>query len=200
MRVGVLGGTFDPIHAGHLGAAEAAMECARLDQVLLVSASQPPHRPAAIAPAEHRLAMCRLAIEGDSRFAVSDAEVRRPGPSFTVDTLVELHRLEPQNELFLILGWDAAAMFRSWRRPEQVRELASIVVVARPGTASPSPAALASAGLDGPGVVLCLEHTPAVSGSEIRRDIAAGRSISGSVPPAVERYIAANHLYARSGP
>ncbi len=196
----MLGGTFDPIHAGHLGAAEAAMECARLDRVLFVPASQPPHRQAAIAPAEHRLAMCRLAIEGDPGFAVSDAELRRPGPSYTVDTLVELHRQEPENELLLILGWDAAAMFRSWRRPAQVRELASIVVVARPGTAAPEPADLASAGLDGHGVVLCLEHTPAVSGSEIRRDIAAGRSIAGRVPSAVERYIAAHRLYARSGP
>lgn len=200
MRVGVLGGTFDPIHAGHLGAAEAAMECARLDQVLLVPASQPPHRQAAIAPAEHRLAMCALAIEGDRRFSVSDAELRRRGPSYTVDTLAELHRVDPQNELYLILGGDAAALFGSWRRPEQVRALASIVVVARPGTESPAPADLASAGLDGPGVVVCLKNTPPVSGSEIRRDIAAGRSIAGRVPPAVERYIAANHLYAGSSP
>ena len=200
MRVGVLGGTFDPIHTGHLGGAEAALKCARLDQVLFVPASRPPHRPAAIAPPEHRLAMCKLAIDGDPRFAVSDSELRRPGPSYTVDTLIELHQLEPQHELFLILGWDAAALFRSWRRPEQVRELASIVIVARPGTSSPALDDLALAGLGGPGVVLCLEHTPAVSGSEIRRDIAEGRSIAGRVPPAVEGYIAANHLYARSSP
>lgn len=195
-RIGVLGGTFDPIHAGHLAAAKAGIECARLDRVIFVPAAQPPHRPPAVAPAQRRLAMCRLATAGEARFAVSDVELNRGGPSYTVDTLDELRRLHPNETLFLILGWDAARLFPSWHRPDRVRELASIVVVARPGSEAPREADLKPAGLDGEGVVLCLEPTPDVSSSDVRRDVAAGESIAGKVPAVVERYIATHHLYA----
>lgn len=196
MRIGVLGGTFDPIHEGHLAAAEAAIGCARLDRVLFVPAAQPPHRPPAIVPAEERLEMCRLATEGRAQFAVTDMELSRGGPSYTVDTLSELRRLHPGDELFLILGWDAARLFPSWRRPDEVRVLASIVVIGRPGSEAPRGADLKPAGLEGEGVVLCLEPTPDISSSEIRRALAAGESIAGLVPEAVERYITAHRLYA----
>jgi nicotinate-nucleotide adenylyltransferase len=195
-RTGVLGGTFDPIHAGHLAAAHVAVSCARLDKVIFVPAGQPPHRPPAIAAPHERLQMCRLAIEDDPRFAVSDIELNRSGPSYTVDTLAELHRLQPGEELFLILGWDAARLFRTWHQPKEVRALASIAVVGRPGSEALGEDELKSAGLAGEGVILCLEPTPDVSASEIRRAIAAGEPISGRVPAAVERYIAANRLYA----
>ena len=195
-RIGVLGGTFDPIHTGHLAAARAAVKCARLEQVILVPAARPPHRPAAIAAPDQRLEMCVLAMAGDPRFAVSNLELNRTGPSYTVDTLAELQRLQPGAELFLILGWDAARLFHTWRRPDEVRRLASIVVVGRPGAGAPTGADLSSAGLGGEGVSLCLEPTPDVSASEIRRAVAAGESISDWVPAAVERYIAANRLYA----
>jgi len=195
-RIGVLGGTFDPIHIGHLAAAKAAIGCARLDCVLFMPSGQPPHRPSAAASAEHRLEMTRLATSQDTRFAVSDLELRRPGLSYTSDTLRELHALHLSAELFLILGWDAARQFSTWHRPEGVRELATIVVVARPGSASPQHAYLEAAGLGGDRVILCLERTPDVSASEIRGDIKNGRSIVGKVPPAVERYIATHHLYA----
>ncbi len=197
MRVGILGGTFDPIHLGHVAAALAAVKCARLDQVLLVPTNQPPHRTAAKAPAEYRLDMCRLAAAGDPRLDCSDVELTRPGPSFTLDTLKELRERRPEDELFLILGWDAARLFRTWREPKQVRELASVVVVGRPGTGSPKDVDLQAAALGGPGVTLCLEHTPAISASEIRRDVAADRPIAGKVSPEVERYIRAHHLYAQ---
>jgi len=195
-RIGVLGGTFDPVHVGHLAAAGAAIECARLDRVIFMASGQPPHRPAAAAAPEHRLEMTRLATFGDPRLAVSDLELRRPGVSFTSDTLRELHALYPQAELFLILGWDAARLFSTWHQPEKVRELATIVVVARPGSASPQPADLEAAGLSGDGVILCLGRTPDVSASGIREDIKNGRSVEGKVPPAVERYVATHHLYA----
>jgi nicotinate-nucleotide adenylyltransferase len=195
-RIGVLGGTFDPIHSGHLAAAHAALKCARLDGVIFMPAAQPPHRPPAVAPAQDRLEMCRLAIAGEPRFEVSDIELNRGGPSYTVDTLAELRRLHPVEELFLILGWDAARLFRTWRRPEEVRSLASVVVVGRPGSDAPSEPQLKSAGLTGESVILCLEPTPDISASEIRRAIAAGESIAGKVPAAVEQYIAANRLYA----
>lgn len=195
-RIGVLGGTFDPVHVGHLAAAGVAIECARLDRVTFMPSGQPPHRPSAAAAPEHRLEMTRLATFGDARFAVSDLELRRPGMSFTSDTLRELHALDPGAELFLILGWDAARLFSTWHQPEKVRELATIVVVARPGSASPQRSDLEAAGLGGDRVILCLGRTPDVSASGIRDDIKSGRSIEGKVPPAVERYIATHHLYA----
>jgi nicotinate-nucleotide adenylyltransferase len=193
----LLGGTFDPFHNGHLAAAEAAMDCARLDKVIFIPAARPPHRPPAVASAQQRFEMCRLATAGDARFAVSDIEMKRSGPSYTVDTLRELSELHRGDELFLILGWDAARLFPSWREPDEVRKLASIVVVARPGSEAPRVADLKPAGLDGENVVLCLRATPDVSASDIRRALAAGESIAGKVPTAVERYISAHHLYAR---
>lgn len=195
-RIGVLGGTFDPIHVGHLAAAKAAIECARLDRVLFMPSGQPPHRPAAAANAEHRLEMTRLATSHDARFGVSDLELRRPGVSFTSDTLADLHSLDPGAELFLILGWDAARLFSTWHQPEKVLGLATIVVVARPRSGSPQQADLEAAGLNGDHVILCLDRTPDVSASTIRENIKGGRSIAGKVTPVVERYIATHHLYA----
>jgi nicotinate-nucleotide adenylyltransferase len=195
-RVGVLGGTFDPVHVGHLAAAKAAIECARLDRVIFMPSGQPPHRPTAAASPAHRLEMTRLATSGDARFAVSDLELRRPGVSFTSDTLRDLRALDRSAELFLILGWDAARLFSTWHQPDNVRRLATIVVVARPGSASPRQADLEAAGLGGDRVILCLNPTPDVSASRIREDIKNGRSVDDKVPPAVERFIATQHLYA----
>jgi nicotinate-nucleotide adenylyltransferase len=195
VRIGVFGGTFDPIHEGHLAAARAAMQCAHLDRVLLVPSAQPPHRAAALAPAEDRLAMTRLAVGDDPQFEVSDVEVERGGMSYTADTLVELHRTHPNDELFLILGWDAARLFSTWHKPEVVSDLASVVIVGRPGMQSPMPSDLDAAGLDPSRVVLCLVPTPDVSGSGIRRAISSGQSVAGQLPPAVERYVADHHLY-----
>jgi nicotinate-nucleotide adenylyltransferase len=192
----VFGGTFDPIHVGHLAAARAAIECAHLDRVAIVPTGQPPHRPAAAANADDRLEMIRLATSDEEQLAVSDVELRRPGASFTSDTLRELRDLDPRAELFLILGWDAARLFRSWHEPDEVRKLAQVVVMARPGIGSPQREDLEAAGLGGEQVVVCTATTPDVSASSIRRDIREGRSIAGKVPPAVERYIAARHLYS----
>jgi len=195
MRLGVLGGTFDPVHNGHVAAAEAALECANLDEVVFVPTGNPPHRPPAEASPVQRLEMCRLATADDSRFAVSDIEVTREGPSYTLDTLWALRGANPHAELFLVLGWDAASQLRSWHRPDEVLAIAPILVVTRPGRNAPEEADLKSAGLDPARIVLCLRPTPSVSGSEIRRAIAAGKSVAGMVPPSVERYIAAHHLY-----
>ncbi len=194
-RLGVLGGTFDPIHEGHLAAARAAIKCARLDRVIFVPTGSPPHRPPAASEPGDRLEMTRLATSSDSRFAVSEVELQRLGPSFTSDTLRGLRAEHPRGELFLILGWDAARLFKTWHQPDKVRQLAAFVVVARPGSRPPQPSDLEAAGLDGKRVVLCLERTPDVSASGIRQDIKSGRSIDGKVPPEVERYIAAHRLY-----
>ena len=195
-RIGLLGGTFDPFHFGHLAAADAAIDCAELDRVIFVPASEPPHRPPAIASPHQRLEMCRLGIEGEPRFEVSDIELRRKGPSYTVDTLGELQREQPEDELFLILGWDAAKLFSTWHEPEKVRELATIVVVARPGGAAPREEDLKGVGLDRAKVVLCLTTTPNVSASEIRKAVTAGEPITGKVPKAVQRFIGEHRLYA----
>jgi nicotinate-nucleotide adenylyltransferase len=199
MKLGILGGTFDPVHAGHVAAAHAALECAGLDRVVFMPSAQPPHRPAAVAPAADRLAMCRLAVEGEPRFDVSDLEVRRGGPSFTSETLVELGHARPGDELFLILGWDAARLFDTWHEPEVVRALASVVIVSRPGTESPDIAQVVAAGLDPSRVILCLNPTPDISASRVRQAVASGASIEGQVPAGVARYIAGHRLYARAG-
>lgn len=195
MRLGILGGTFDPIHVGHLAVARSAIECARLDRVLFVPSAQPPHRAAGVAPAEDRLAMTNLAVQGEPSFDVSDVEVRRGGRSYTADTLSELHHAFPDDELFLILGWDAARLFRTWHEPERVRDLATVVIVDRPGMGQPASGELKGLGLDPRRVVICHVPTPDVSGSALRRAIAVGLPVPGQLPPAVERYIADHHLY-----
>ena len=195
-KIGLLGGTFDPFHFGHLAAADAALDCAELDRVVFIPAARPPHRPPAVASAEQRLEMCRLGIEGEPRFEVSDMELKRQGPSYTVDTLREIKRQHSDGELFLILGWDAARLFSTWHEPEKVSELATIVVVARPGAAAPREEDLKGVGLDGARVVLCLTTTPDVSASEIRKAVAAGEPITGKVSKVVERYIGEHRLYA----
>jgi nicotinate-nucleotide adenylyltransferase len=135
VRIGILGGTFNPPHLGHLVCAQEAYLQLELDTVLLIPAHVPPHKPVPEEPGiEHRLEMCRLAIAGDKRFEVSDIEARREGPSFTVDTLEELNAHQPESELFLIVGGDVAAGFASWREPDRVLELATLAIAERPGT------------------------------------------------------------------
>jgi nicotinate-nucleotide adenylyltransferase len=195
MRSGILGGTFDPIHEGHLAAARVAMDCAHLDRVLFIPGALPPHRGPAVADADQRLEMSRLAIEGEPGFEVSDIEIRRGGKSFTADTVRELKRLHPDDELFLILGWDAARLFRSWHEPDVIRRLATVVVVRRPGTPPPDTKLLQAAGLDPARTILCMGHTPDISGSALREAIALGKPVSESLRPAVERYVAEQKLY-----
>jgi nicotinate-nucleotide adenylyltransferase len=195
VRLGILGGTFDPIHVGHLAAAHAAIECAHLDRVMFIPTAQPPHRAAATAPAGDRLAMARLAVEGEPRFEVSDIEVARGGMSYTADTLSELHRVHPGDELFLILGWDAARLFKTWHEPERVNALASVVIVGRPRTQTPDLTEIGAAGLDPARIIKCFVDTPDVSASDLRKRLAVRESVAGKVPGAVERYITSKHLY-----
>jgi nicotinate-nucleotide adenylyltransferase len=195
VRVGVVGGTFDPIHLGHLAMAEAAADCAELDQVLLLPSSVPPHRRAATAEAGDRLEMSRLAARGHPRVVVSDLELRRPGPSYTVDTLEALARTRPGDELFLVLGWDAARDLGSWREPGRVLELARLVVVTRPGWTRPSPADLTAAGIDPERAVLCDAQTPDIEGTHVRQLLESGGDLDGLLDPAVERYIRSHNLY-----
>jgi len=195
LRLGILGGTFDPIHLGHLAAAHAAVECAALDTVLFVPSARPPHRSEARASAQMRFEMCRLAVTEDAKFEASDLELLRGGVSYTVDSLQELSGARAQDQLHLILGWDAAKLFATWHEPARVQQLARIVVVSRPGAMEPGTELLRSAGLEPSRVVLCARPTPDISASSIRDRIAAGQSIAGLVTDGVARYIAAHNLY-----
>jgi nicotinate-nucleotide adenylyltransferase len=195
-KLGVMGGTFDPIHLGHVVMAEAGADCAELDRVLVLPARVPPHRADAMAPAADRLAMCRLAAAGHPRLEVSDLELRRHGPSYTVDTLRALAADRPGEELHLMLGWDAAREISSWRSPEEVMGLARLVVVTRPGYPVPSEADLQAAGIDPERAVLCDARTPPVESTEVRRLAERGLDLAGLVDPAVERYLREHHLYA----
>ena len=189
MKKGILGGTFDPIHVGHLAAARQAIECGGLDRVVIIPTGVPPHRPRAVADAEDRLEMCRLAVGDDPRFEVSDIELRREGASYTVDTLRELHEMQPSDELYLILGWDAAKLLGTWHNPEEVRRLARIIVVTRPGSGVPVTTS----------EILCERPTPDVSASRLRRALERGEDVAKFVPAAVAEYIATRGLYRGGG-
>jgi nicotinate-nucleotide adenylyltransferase len=185
VRIGIFGGTFDPIHLGHLAAARAARECAQLDKVLFVPSATPPHRGPAVADPQQRLEMTRLAIDDEKGFEVSDVEVRRDGVSYTVDTLRQLHRMHPEDELFLIIGGDAAKLFDTWREPGEVRRLASLIIVTRPGSGAPS----------GTSDIVCERPTPDVSASLLRRRLAHGQPVTDMLPQAVADYVAGKGLY-----
>src|SRR5579862_1416802 len=127
MRIGIFGGTFDPVHLGHLISAEQAREQAQLDQVWFVPSARPPHKlEQPITPFERRVEMLQLALAGQPNFVVDLIEKDRPGPSFTVDTLADLKRTHSRDEFFLILGADCLADFHTWRQPERILELATL--------------------------------------------------------------------------
>ncbi len=195
-RTAVLGGSFNPIHYGHLVLADDVADLLDLDRVLFVPAARPPHKPNAdLAPAQDRYAMVELAIAGHPKFAVSDVEFRRPGPSYTVDTLEALRI--PRDELFLIVGSETFLDLLSWRSPRRVAELAQLAVVPRVGSAFDLESAAVRK------VVHEIGHEPVVvrasslpiSASDLRRRVREGRSIAYRLPEAVGAYIRAGRLY-----
>ncbi len=186
MRLGIFGGTFDPPHLGHLLAAGDAAVAMGLDQVVWVPAAQQPLKMGeSCTSAEQRLAMTRLAVQGDSRFAVDAQEVERGGLSFMVDSLRVFRERHPDAALFLLLGMDAAALLPKWREPEAIRALADIVVLTRGGEGDALPA----------GVTALATRRVDISATEIRARVRSGRSIRGFVPDVVADYIAASGLY-----
>jgi nicotinate-nucleotide adenylyltransferase len=208
-RVGILGGTFDPIHYGHLLIADLVREALQLDRVLFVPAAMPPHKmEEQIAPASDRAAMVKLAIAGNPLFTMCEIEMGRPGPSYTVDTLSELAdeaiRQGVQRELHFILSVEALALFKSWHEPARLLELARLAVVARPGAPIPVGRRLGALLPGGPASmsrVECIRTlVVAHSASDVRARVAAGRSIRYLVPPAVEAYIRDHRLYRSEDP
>jgi nicotinate-nucleotide adenylyltransferase len=188
-RIGIFGGTFDPPHIGHLVAAVDAQQALDLDVVLLVVASVPWQKvdSRAISAAADRLAMVEAAVADTPRLEVSDVELRREGPSYTADTLADLRRAEPDADLFVILGDDAASGFTTWERYEEVAREATLVVVDRPGHPAPVDERFAWVRVDIPELE--------ISSTELRDRVAAGRSIRYLTPPGVAACIASRSLY-----
>ncbi len=196
MRIGILGGTFNPPHLGHLVCAQEALIQLKLDEVLLIPTNTQPHKWLRDDPGPgHRLELCRLAVGGDERFAVSDLEVRRGGPSYTVDTLEELHAIVQDSELYLILGGDIATGLSQWRKPERVLSLSTLAVVDREGT----PRAAIEAALDhlpgGERAHFFAMPQIAISSTLVRRRLQARQSVRYLVPDAVIDYIERHELY-----
>ncbi len=197
-RIGILGGMFNPPHVGHLALARAAARELELERVLLTPVLVPPHKPARWDPgAEHRLAMCRLAVRGQARLGVCTLELERPGPSYTVDTLRSIHASDPSAELTLILGADVACTLASWREPREILALASLAVAERENTSREQVLGALSP-LDARAHVSFVEMARVdVSSTLVRRRVTAGEPIEELVGPAVAGYIAEHELYGR---
>lgn len=189
MRIGLLGGSFDPPHTGHLLAASDAFEALALDRVVLIpTATQPLKAGQGVTPADQRLAMTRLLVDGDARFLVDPIEIERGGLSYTVDTLAVLADRWADAELFWLVGADVTATFAKWREPARIGELATVVVLERTGeqpdlrTMPATTRVLPTRRID-------------VSSTEIRQRVAEGRPIRGFVPESVAEFIATQRLY-----
>ena len=212
MRLGILGGTFDPIHRGHLTLAIAARDRFRMDRLLLLPAALPPHKQGErLTPFPHRLAMVTLAARGIDRIEASSDEAQRVGPSFTVETLARFRAsLDPSDPLLFLLGSDSLAELHSWRDPAGILSLANLVVAPRPGALPEQVAAALPADLRarlipaghpieplppaGNVYWIAIPEQP-VSGTEIRRRVREGAPLEGLVPDAVAAYISEHELY-----
>lgn len=202
MRLGLFGGTFDPVHLGHLMLAEFCREQCRLDEVWFVPAAEPPHKKRPdLTPSDKRVEMLRLAIGGHEAFSVCTREIERGGLSYTVDTLKELAGEDANRQIFFLLGGDSLADLPRWREPARICELAVPVAVSRPGSPPPDYGALAAlvtperlAEIRGYQVKM---PQIGISSREIRRRVAAGLSIRYQTPRAVEKYIETSRLYGQ---
>lgn len=195
-RLGILGGTFNPPHVGHLLCAQEARARLDLDAVLLMPVAAPPHKPLRDDPGpERRLEMCRLAAAEEEWLDVSDLEARRGGPSYTVDTLAALHESHPEDELTWIVGGDMALSLPAWREPDRVLSLARFAVAER-GDARRADIERALAGLEGRRAVVFFDMPRVdVSSSTVRNRVAAGLPVRWLVPDAVGSYLRAQGLY-----
>ena len=198
IRLGIYGGSFDPVHLGHLLLAETCREECELDRVLFLPCGQSPHKPnGAIASGHQRAEMLEFAVAGDPRFGICRIEQERSGPSFTVETLRQLRAEQPDSELFFLMGADSLADLPLWREPQAILELATIVAVNR-GQRPPPDLASLEARL-GPIVRDRVRFVtmPAVdlSATEIRERVRSGRSLRFRVPRAVEEYIRQHGIY-----
>ncbi len=199
-RIGILGGTFNPPHRGHLQLARQALGELSLERVVLMPVSTPPHKPGGEDPGPaHRLEMCRLAVASEPRIGACALELERGGPSYTADTLREIHERDPEAELTFIVGADTARTLPSWREPQVVLELAELAVAARAGTDRDEVNSALEAAAAGSPVrprVSFLEMAPVDASSSAARELlAAGRDASGMLGEQVASYVAEHGLY-----
>lgn len=196
-RLGVFGGTFNPIHLGHLHIAQEFARLLSLDEVLLIPAAVPPHKAAKdLASGETRLELCRLAVQEQPLCSVSDVELRRGGKSYTADTLRILSEERPEDHLFLLMGEDMFLTLQDWRRPEEIWSMADICAAPRSRDASEKLEAQKQA-LEARGarVHLCPISFLPISSTLVRETVREGRPLDGLVPRSVASYIAAHGLY-----
>ena len=199
-RIGVYGGTFDPVHCGHLAVARNVHQAFDLSRVLFIPARQSPLRAPPLAAARDRLAMVRRAIAGVPGFEASAIDIERPGPSFMIDTLQALTAQHRQGELFLILGADALVELPAWRSADRILAAAQVVAVPRPGHPMEIPTQVRALHPQAARRIHLHAMPPvAVAASQIRAHRARGRPIDAWVPRAVARYIAAHNLYSPDG-
>jgi nicotinate-nucleotide adenylyltransferase len=192
LRIGLFGGTFDPVHLGHLRAAENAREALGLERVAFVPSAVPPHRSAPLSHAEDRLAMARLATASHPQFEVWDLELRREGPSYTVDTVAALVGERPCDSFVLLVGADTFPEMPSWREPERLFSLVEVAVAERPG----APAAKAQRPFPGARTVHAVPGPSlAISATAIRERVRLAQSVRYLVPDAVADYILSRRLY-----
>lgn len=213
MNIGLMGGTFNPVHLAHLRIAEEAREMCSLDRVVFIPAADPPHKPlAGGVPFEQRCEMVRLAIAGNPSFMLSDVEGRRAGKSYSIDTIAAFQDEHPDDRLFFIVGSDSFLEIGLWHRYAEIFRSCSLIVVERPGRQVLDPLDALPVAIRGElrytPQVRCLEHAAGtsvqflkgcpldISSSEIRRLAAAGRSITYLVPPEVEAYIKKQRIYS----
>lgn len=188
MKIGLLGGTFDPIHNGHLKLAQSAIDGLGLDKLIFMPAFIPPHKDRNdIVSAHDRLEMIKLAIQGNSKYECSDHEIKEAKTSFSVHTLAQLKKNQPDDQIFFIIGSDSYLEFSSWNKPDQIRKLATIVVAKRPQYAYDS--------LDTDMKEIDMDPCP-ISSSEIRANLKQAKSIDSMAPQAVINYMIAKKLYA----
>jgi nicotinate-nucleotide adenylyltransferase len=197
-KIGVIGGTFDPVHLGHLAVADEAMRQVGLAEMIFVPAGHPYFKAAArISSAEHRIKMLELAIANIAHYKISLLEIQRPGPSYAVETIAKIksQRL-PENEIFFVMGWDSLLTLPRWEQPERLIRLCKIIAAPRPGFSKPDINLIEK---DLPGISQCtiVMEKPLIdiSATEIRERVRRGLSIDTLVPAAVERYIKDKGLY-----
>lgn len=198
-KLGVLGGTFDPIHMGHLQMAEAVYRRMSLSQVLFIPAYVPPHKVGMyFATAEERYAMTELAVAAYPCFTVSDMELRRSGVSYTIDTIRELHKLYAEQQLYFIIGADSVAQLHTWHNIEEMLELITFVAAGRPGYDGVMEQVARRLGQRARERIILLD-TPEydISSTDIRARIRRQESLAGLVPQAVEQYIYRHDLYIK---
>src|SRR5579884_1201978 len=221
MRIGLLGGTFNPIHNGHLYIAEAVQKKLNLDRILFIPSGRPPHKKEQeIPPAEHRLEMTRLALLNYPEFELCDIEVKRPGKSYSVETVSELTRRNPNDRLFFIIGADAFLDLPTWTEPERLLSLCDFIVISRTGhpfsqlltlpffqNVDPVPLLELDPREEGVDAIPITSHTSIhlvsippspISASDIRKQLSVGRVSKNLLPEAVESYIISNKLYDSS--